>query len=203
MNRSLVLALAAGCAIATPALAQQQGDVLQSLPFGGEIRRDPIGYPSNGGYGSRVVDTVYDCLTATFGNGSATHLGTCSQALEDISFAPGPWGTAGPGHLITEITYGVGVITTPTTTEDILIIFWDKDDVNFQGFGGVGTSMINGAAVPLAVLRVDAAGLGAGFYWQITNSLAGLPGGGVAVPATDNGVAVQVAWVNDGYVPTH
>ncbi|MFO0832859.1 MAG: hypothetical protein U0637_13585 [Phycisphaerales bacterium] len=196
MQKSLLLAVAAGCAVGTAASAQELPPVANT----GQVVKNPVGLDTPVG-NDRAVQVVYDCLTTTFAaDGGATHLGTCSQAIEDVSFAGSPWNNI-TGRLITEITYGVGVITTPTTTEDIMLIFWDEDNVNFQGFGGIGTNMINPAAAPLAVVRVDSAGLGAGSYWQITNALTGLAGGGVAVPDDDNGVFVQIAWVNDGFTP--
>jgi len=196
-NRIGVLALVAGTAVSATAFAQEAGP----LPFGGEVRVQPIGFPEPGGYESRAIETVYDNLTNTFGNGSSTHLGTSEMIIEDIMFAPGPWASS-TGRLITEITWGSAVLTTPTAGEDYLLIFWDRDDVNFQGWTGAGTNMINPAATPLAVVQVDMTGNAAGFYWQFTLGLGGLPGGGVSVPDGDGGIALQVAWVTDGFTPT-
>jgi hypothetical protein len=205
MKNVFVLAMLAGTAVSSTAFAQE----LPPLPLGGEVRIDPVGYPAAGGYDSRSIQPVYDCLSNSFGNGSATHLGTCSQILEDVSFQNGPWATA-TTKLMTEITYGLGVISTPTTvTDHAYFIFWPKSAVNYQGFGGANTNMINPAAVPIAILNVNASGLGAGFYWQITNSLTGFPGGGITIPAADDGFYLQVAWITladptgaVGYTPT-
>jgi len=143
---------------------------------------------------------VYDCLTNTFGNGSSTHLGASEMILEDVSFAPGPYAT-GASRILTEMTYGLAIITTPSATEDVLLIFWDEDDVAFTGFGAAGANMINPAAVPLAVVRIDVGVQNPNFYYQFTSSLTGLPGGGVTVPVGDVGLSLQVAWVTDAYTP--
>jgi hypothetical protein len=49
--------------------------------------------------------------------------------------------------------------------------------------------------------RISPGSLNAGFYFQLTASLAGLPGGGVAVPSDDGGVVVQAGWVTGGCTP--
>jgi hypothetical protein len=141
---------------------------------------------------------VYDTLTSSFATG-ATHLGACSEVLDDISFVPGPWAAVGT-RLITEISWGVGCGTANYQPSDSVIIFWDKDDLNMGGFGGVGTSMINPAAVPIAVARFALTGLNANFIYQYTASLTGLPGGGVSIP--DDGFCIQVAWVDTNFTPT-
>jgi len=196
MNRCLLLALAAGCAVATPALAQEVG----TLPFGGEVRVDPVGYPAPGGYNNRIV-AVYDNVTNVFGNGTGGNfLGTCEQTMDDCGFANGPWNGV-TGRLITEITWGVAVITGATSTEQNAIVFWKRSDVNFQGWSGSGTNMVNPAATPLAVFTANLGANNPGFIYQFTSSLAGLPGGGVAVPDSETGVVVQVGWVTGGCVP--
>src|SRR5204863_9282573 len=150
MNRCLMLALAAGCAVATPALAQEVG----TLPFGGEIRVEPVGYPSHGGYNNRII-AVYDNVTNVFGNGTGgTFLGTCEETMDHCGFAGGHWANA-TNRLITEITWGTAVLTTPTTTEQNAIVFWKRSDVNFQGWAGSGTNMVNPAATPLAVFTAN------------------------------------------------
>jgi len=191
MKNAFALAMLAGTVVSSTAFGQE----LPPLPVMGEVRIDPVGFPAAGGYESRSIQPVYDCLSATFGNGSSTHLGTNSQILEDISFQNGPWATA-TTKLMTEITYGLGVITTPTTAADaVYFVFWPKSAVNFQGFGGANTNMINPAATPIAVLDINAAGLGSGSYWQVTTSLAGFAGGGITIPAADDGFFLQVVWV--------
>ncbi len=199
MKQVYLLAAVAGSVMTAAAMAQE----LPALPFGGEVVKNPIG-TTPGGFVGRAIQPVYDCLSNSFGNGSATHLGTCSNVLEDVSFTNGPWAT-GTSRAITSITYGVGVIATPTTAADeIVIIFWPQTAANFLGMTGTGSSMIDPAATPLAVVRVDGNGLGAGFYWQITNNLA-TP---VAIPDGDSGCFVQIAWVTNaggvagGYQPT-
>ena len=194
-NVSLIPILLSAAALTGACFGQELG----VSPFGGVVRADPVGFPARS-YQSRAVDVVYDCLTNVFTNGSHTHLGTCSQILEDISFVPGPWAIPagdGPPHVITEITYGLLIDNIPTSTEQVLFIFWDKDDINFQGWAGPGTNMINPAATPRSVFRFDVGPQNPGFYYQFTASLTGLPGGGVTVPATDDGVALQVAWINN------
>jgi hypothetical protein len=183
---------------------QSAAQELDELPFGGEVRVEPVGYPARGGYEGRSIETVYDCLSNVFSNGSHASLGVCSEILEDVSFAPGPWGQpsgSGPAHLITEVSYGIAFSTTPTSTEQILLIFWDRDDVRFEGQEGALSSMVRLTAEPLGVVRIDL-GVLVPFAWHLTADLSGMPGGGIAVPPDDNGIALQVAWVYGGCQPT-
>ncbi|MFA6045938.1 MAG: hypothetical protein WC718_13230, partial [Phycisphaerales bacterium] len=104
-------------------------------------------------------------------------------------------------RIITGFTFGIAPLgalpsdpagTTQTTDNDaVALVFWDPADVNFNGFTGTGTSMINTGATPLGATIVNVAGLDLGFIWQLT-----LTGQNIPVPATANGVYVQVAWLN-------
>jgi hypothetical protein len=185
-----------GCAAGAMALAIAASAGAQSvdLPWGGDVRADPVGCP--GGYEGRAVQPVYS-------HGSGAPLvaqANAPQVLEDVSFAPGFWQT-GSRRVISQVTYGVGVMGTPTSNQQILLVFWDKDDVNFDGYSGPGTNMISPAAAPLAVVRVSPGALPPPFYYMFTTGLTGMPGGGVQVPDGDSGVALQVAWINGGCTP--
>ena len=137
IRHACMLSVLAG--LAASATAQDLGG---PLPIR-QVTLPVVGAPAQP-YSGRAIQTTYDCLSATFGNASATHLGNCSNAIEDISFANSAWSL--PGYtlprVITEITYGVGVLVTPTTTEDIMLIFWDEDSLNFQGQGGAGVQQM-------------------------------------------------------------
>jgi hypothetical protein len=196
MKKSLIVALAAGACVAPAALAQEY----ITLPFGGERRVQPDKYPATG-YESRAIQVVYDNVTNVFGNGTGgTFLGNNNQILEDVRFTNSPWnGTT--GRLMTEITWGVAVLTAPTSTDErMFLVFWDEDDMIFDGFTGVGTNMIRSGAVPIAVVTVDPGVNNAGFIYQFTIGLTGLPGGGVAIPDDDNGIVLQAGWANTAAV---
>jgi len=194
-TRLLVAALASCFIALAPAGAQE-------IPFTltGEVRVEPIGFPARGGgYSSRAERVVYDNLTEV-ANGSGTHLGTSSMILEDIGFGPGPWEFA-TGRLITEISYGLAVLDTLPGDEQVLLVFWDWDDVAFQGWTGAGSNMINPGAQPLAVVRINPIACDPFCLSFYTTDLTGLPGGGVAVADGDTGIILQVAWVNHGFTP--
>jgi hypothetical protein len=143
----------------------------------------------------------YDNVSNVMANGTGGNfLGNCENVIEDCRFSPGPWAGA-RNRLITETTFGIAVLTTATTDEQVLLIFWRLSDLNFEGWAGAGTGMLNPAATPLAVARVQIPPLAPNFIYLRTAELQGLAGGGVAIPDGDQGVAVQIAWVAHGCVP--
>ncbi|HXG47922.1 MAG TPA: hypothetical protein VNO52_09875, partial [Methylomirabilota bacterium] len=191
MKKCVALGLCAGLA-ATAGVALGQ-ELLTGVPFGGEVRVVPVSGP--GGYSGRAVQPVYDNYTGVFGNGGVYFLGNNNMIAEDISFVGSPW-NAITGRIITEMTFTVVVLgAVPAGPEDIIINFWDEDDVVYTGTGGTGTNMINAASVPIASYRIDSTGLTNGFVWALTTAIS------VAVPDDDNGVFMQAAWVQDGAVP--
>jgi hypothetical protein len=192
MKKSLVLVVLAGMtASAGLSLAQE---LIPAPPFGGEIRVTPIG-GQGGGYTGRAIQDVYDNYTGVFGNGGVYFLGNNNMIAEDISFVGSPWNGV-TGRVITEMTYTVVVLgSAPAGPEDIIVNFWDEDDVIYTGTSGTDSNMINPSAVPIASYRIDSTGLTNGFIWALTNAV------NVPIPDDDNGVFIQVAWVQDGAVP--
>jgi hypothetical protein len=187
--------LAALTACASSVSAQELAD----SPAPAEMRLDPIGFPPRA-YTGRTGETVYDNLSNVFANGTGGNfLGTCENVIDDCRFAPGPWASA-TGRVITEITYGIKIGSPCNVDDQVSIMFWDIDDLTFQGSSGAGTSMINPSATPLATITVDMP-QACQFIWHFTTSLTGLPGGGVHVPDGDAGVAIELAWVRHGCVP--
>jgi hypothetical protein len=196
MKKCFALAVLAGTAMTTVALAQQQ-DVYYVDEVTHEVRTSPVGFPGAGGYESRDILPVYDNIV-----GGGFFLGNCTNSLDDVGFANGPWTRPGPNHTITELTYGVYAITSDAVDEQNLVIIWDKNDVNYQGFGGAGTNMVRPGATPLQVFRVDfPPGPTAGATNMVLD-LTGLPGGGFTIPATADGIYIQVAWITNGFTPS-
>ncbi|GJQ29121.1 MAG: hypothetical protein HBSAPP03_10050 [Phycisphaerae bacterium] len=163
--------------------------------------RDPVGYPSTGGYESRAIGITYDNLSSTFGQTPArwTSVANHKHILEDISFVPGPWATQAT-RLITTMTFGRWRAFGGPYAGDYVFRFWDKDDVSFSGFLGTGTPMINANATPIATVRVAFTNQNstatAGTGSQTTAPLTGLPGGGVSIP--DDGFYLEVSVVEPG-----
>jgi hypothetical protein len=87
MQKSLMTVLAAGACVATSAQAQ---DMQTPLPIGGKITV---------GFVDRTVNVpVYDALRGSCPNVAVAALGAGgSYIMEDVSFAPGPWGPAHTG----------------------------------------------------------------------------------------------------------
>ncbi|MBI1191224.1 MAG: hypothetical protein GC200_11160 [Tepidisphaera sp.] len=200
MQRDILAALLFS-AISSAALAQQQ------LPFGGEVVIPPsqtvyASTPPRTGYQPRVLTDIYDNISLTFMNGTgATFAGSCNQILEDVSFVGGPWALpySGP-RVITGCSLGVTieVIPTDSATDRLFAVFWDTNDVNFEGFTGSGTNMIRPGASPLGAYLFDLGALPAGFAWHLAFS-----GLNVTVPPAANGIVVQAGWLKTAAgVPT-
>jgi len=202
MTRALRLVLLAGASFTASASGQVFDD-------GGDegmeiVEISPLGFPAPGGYESRFLGYVYDNLSQTFGQTPARwgSVANWRHALEDISFAPGPWANV-PSRLMEQITFGVRRAANGPHDCDVLLRFWDKDDVTFAGFLGTGTSMINTNAVPLGELTFQIRGAGApgggAVGTQYTSTLTGLPAGGVDVP--DDGFFLEISILEAG-LPT-
>ena len=196
MKKCVLLALIAGAALSGTAVAQ---DLVYVPEITARHRVSPVGYPGRnpGGYEQRDILPVYDTLT-----GGGYYLGNCAHMIDDVGFANGPWARGTMPQLVTELTYSVYIQNTNVVDEQNLVIIWDKNDVNFEGFGGAGTNMIRPGATPLAVIRVDVPPGEPTLGTDITVDLTGLPGGGVLVPAGDDGCYIDVAWVTNGFVPS-
>src|SRR5262245_42047258 len=80
---------------------------------------------------AQQLTVPYDNASNVVANGTGTNfLGNCENVMEDCRFSPGPWDGA-QHRLITEATFGIAVATTPTTDEQVLLIFWRLPDLNF------------------------------------------------------------------------
>ncbi|MFA6046012.1 MAG: hypothetical protein WC718_13600 [Phycisphaerales bacterium] len=195
MRTSCVAIVLAGLTGGGVAWAQES----EPLPFGGEIvlgaqqvvAADP---PVRGGYQSRAVGLVYDNFSAVFGNGTGGNfLAQTNQVLEDVSFVGGPWALPYTSpRVITSVTIGTAVLTTPTstTTDRLFVVIWDRAEVNFNGFTGNLSNMIHSGVAPLGFVIVDPGTNAAGFIYQFT-----LNGLNIAVPPTANAVCVQAGWI--------
>ena len=195
MKKCALLALMAGAAWSGTAVAQ---DLVYVPEISARHRVSPVGYPgrSPGGYEQRDILPVYDTLT-----GGGYYLASCAHMLDDVGFANGPWSRGTMPQLVTELTYSVYIQDTNVVDEQNLVIIWDQDDVNFEGFGGTGTNMIRPGATPLAVIRVNVPAEST-LATEITVDLTGLPGGGVLIPADDDGCYIDVSWITNGFVPS-
>ncbi|HEX8875304.1 MAG TPA: hypothetical protein VF777_01045 [Phycisphaerales bacterium] len=96
---------------------------------------------------------VYDCITNTFNYQGAT-LSRCSHIAEDIAFNNGPFGPQFTGaRVITGMNYAWG-LQGGTAKWDVRFSFYRPADFNFAGFTGLGTGMLNPAALPLYTLTI-------------------------------------------------
>lgn len=192
MNRSLgmLLVLAAGSATAV------SQDVGGPLPYGGSIN-PPVRVERSQWehtpppYGSRARLTVYDNFTNVYiTDRDDGHLGSCARIVDDIDFAPGPYADATTRTLM-QMSYGWSAVSDAnlTISMDLVIEFYDIDDLDYSGFGVDGQNMIRAGATPLAVLSVAYQDVPTGYYYDSTITLPNIAVG-------DSRVAIQ-AWYRD------
>lgn len=155
----MFLALAAGGLAAMPTLANEPtGEMrMEVLPT---MRVDANGQVIPGSatpFQTNAIGIVYDQISTAFGGPSLTFLAS-THIMEDCNFNPGPW-VGVTGRSITQLSAAWGNASaagTPALAMTIGIFVWDQDDVNFNGFAGAGTRMINPAALPKFTLTVNA-----------------------------------------------
>jgi hypothetical protein len=164
-NRALLIALAAGGVAAFPAMAdpasfsnvetngvrvpmEQVGNLGRiKLDANGFARVDASQIPA-GTFNTNAIGTVWENDTQ-FANGLIT-----TNIIDDNNFTPGPWATQ-TGRAVTAFSATfANQSTTATATYDVLVTLWDEDEVNYLGFTGTGSPMINPAAAPLATFRI-------------------------------------------------
>jgi hypothetical protein len=180
---SLTFAIVAG--VGAPAVAQQDCDTITGIPV-------HVIDGSGGGYHQRAEGVPFDLWSNANTSGLFRFLGQTNgkHVLEDITFAPGPWGSQAT-RVIDAIDFSVwGAVNAPFR---IRIKVWNPADVNYAGFTGDGTSMINQSGTPMRVMEFPpAAGTFAygneGFV--IANNP--LPGGPLAIPAALTGVYLEL-----------
>ena len=130
-------------------------------------------------------------------------LGVCSHILEDVSFAGGPYGPSFAGtRTITGMEYSYG-LTGGTAAWDMRFSVYRPTDVNFAGFSGDGSGMVDPSATPYYTLTVT------GFDTNICPGFTTRTGyfllpSSFDMPAGDSGLALDVAFMEpgiDGTVP--
>ncbi len=183
----LILAAMAG-SCGSAAFAQAEPD---ALPVH-EIR--PISIVSNGvelrddSFGQRVPVTVYDQYV------SNSSLATSYRLLEDVMFAPGPYATA-TSRTLNRMDLAFQNTNGAPVQLYIIVRFWDVDDVNRLGWGGVaGAHMINPAAVMLGQTTYNFGLVNSGSQYTSTNNILGT----VNIQDSDPGVFVELILSNDG-----
>ncbi len=131
-------------------------------------------------------------------------LGVCSHILEDVSFAGGPYGPSFAGtRQITGMEYSYG-LTGGTAAWDMRFSVYRPTDVNFAGFSGDGSGMVDPSATPYYTLTVTGfdTNICPGFTTRTGFFL--LPGDGFTMPTGDSALALDVAFMEpgiDGTVP--
>ena len=154
----------------------------------------------SGTFGDRaVIDVVvYDATTAAFVFTNAlAAFGQCSHILEDISFAGGTYGPAYTGtRNLSFISYSYA-LTGGTAEWDQRLSFYRPSDVNFAGFSGDGSGMVDPNATPYYTLSVTGfdTNICPGFITKTV--FVALPTT-VEVPAGDSGLVLGVAYVEPG-----
>jgi hypothetical protein len=172
-----------------PALAQPSGDFTGGVPV-------HVVDGSGGAYHARAEGVPFDLWTNANSSGLFVFLSqtTGKHILEDINFAPGPWGSQA-SRVIDAIDFSVwGNVGTPFR---LRITLYDPADVNFSGFTGEGTSMINASAVPLRVMEFPPNNgtfsyVGEGFV--IANNP--LPGGPLTLAGSLTGVVLEATIID-------
>jgi hypothetical protein len=179
--------------LATPVLAQSD-DTITGIPV-------HVLDASAGTYHNRALGVPFDLWTNANASGLFRFLGQANgkHVLEDINFAPGPWGSQAT-RVIDAIDFSVWGNTGDPFR--IRITLYNPADVNFAGFTGDGTSMINAAAVPLRTMEFPPANgtysyVGEGFV-IINNPL---PGGPLAIPAALTGLVAEMQIIDINGAP--
>ncbi|GJQ30159.1 MAG: hypothetical protein HBSAPP03_20430 [Phycisphaerae bacterium] len=138
-----------------------------------------------GGYDNRLSAVVWN--NGLFGgvNVAGSTLGAFHKRhLMKVTWAPGPWATLALHQIdgIDGIGYGTpGWTDVPNST--IRLSFYAESDVSLDGFGGVGTSMINPSGTPAVTINLaypqglPRTGSGYGVGWDIIPAAADLPAG--------------------------
>ncbi len=194
MQKSLLLALGAGAAISSVAVAQS------------EIPTLPIGPKQNlgGSFGDRVVAPVYnaiydECASSPFAIG-----GGSSYVMEDCSFNPGPWGATYAGARdVVQIDgmfqsagwTGYPAFAPQTTTPQFFITH------NFEWYNpGSFTAAPMLSNTTAIATRAVATNFGSGYAWNYTSAAFTTPVSlgtrvsvWVAVKAIDPGTGNRIA----------
>lgn len=149
---------------------------------------------SAGTYGQRAAGMPVDNWTNANTTGLFRFLAEANakHILDDFTFAPGPWSSQA-----TRVIDGMdfAVWSGLSTDFKVRIRLWDLADVNFLGFTGDGTDMINPAGAPLRdwmVIPTTFNYSNEGFV-QINVPL---PGGPLAIPVSVNGVAIEIQTID-------
>ncbi|MBY0112349.1 MAG: hypothetical protein K2Y21_05975 [Phycisphaerales bacterium] len=203
MDRKKLALVLMGAAGATFSVAQAS-DVDTTVSMGARkvlIDRKDEAHRLNsqqGTFGDRATINVvvYNNSSNSFLYFGAT-LGVCSHILDDISFAGGPYGPsfAGP-RTLTGMEYSYG-LTGGTASWDQRFSFYRPSDVNFAGFSGDGSGMINPSATPYYTLTITGfdTNICPGF---VTRSGFFLLPSAVNVPTGDSALVLQTAFVEPG-----
>ncbi|MBY0112351.1 MAG: hypothetical protein K2Y21_05985 [Phycisphaerales bacterium] len=160
-----------------------------------EIRQNAA--PS-GAFGDRatILAIVYDMMTNTFAN-QGFFLGNCSHLMEDISFGNGLYG---PSYTGTRVLRGVQYsydLRGGTASWDHRLAFYLPADVNFAGFSGDNSGMINPNATPYYTLTITGFDTNICPGFSTTSALVTLPSE-VTLPANTLGLVLDQAFVEPG-----
>ncbi|MBY0112352.1 MAG: hypothetical protein K2Y21_05990 [Phycisphaerales bacterium] len=202
------------CAIGQAVSAQQIDQVLGPSPLGPSgpwlgtrTELDPERSQLASRYAPGVFEdrdtltvVVYDCITNAFNYPGAT-LARCSHIAEDIAFTNGPFGPEFTGaRVITGLNYAWGLQGGPAKW-DVRFSFYRAADFNFAGFSGLGTGMLNTAALPLYTLTITGfdTNIFPGFVTR--SGFFALPTS-FTLPFGDTGVIVDAAFLEPGTSPT-
>jgi hypothetical protein len=204
--RTLGLMLVGACGAATSVAMADEVDFRSSKPNfkqAGDHKDSDLfraGAGQAGTFGDRAtIDViVYDSTTNAFVFGASVFsLGVCSHILEDISFAGGTYGPSFTGaRNLSFFSYSYG-LTGGTANWDHRLSFYRPTDVNFAGFSGDNTGMVDPSATPYYTLTITGfdTNICPGFVTK-TAYLA-LPSV-VTVPSGDSGLVLDVAYVEPG-----
>ncbi len=156
MKKSLLLLASAGMCFGGSAFGQLKPS---SEGIGHRYQIDQDGHilAELGPYSGRAVGYTYSNYLF---NGPA--LGATSNGaghrhdLEDISYTPGPWQSAPAPFTVSKFAFSlrrVAAVGAPATAF-LQYRWWNAADVNWNGFGGAGTSVFNPTAVPVQTLNI-------------------------------------------------
>lgn len=165
------------------------------------VRRDPyeqVARSRASMFGDRATISVnvYDNATNVL-SFNRSSLGNCSHVLEDVSFANGVYGPGYSGtRTLSNFRYSYG-LTGGTAAWDQRHSFYRPSDVNFAGFSGDGTGMVDPNATPYYVLTITGFDTNICPGFRTISGLTAFPSA-VTVPAGDQGLMVDMAYVEPG-----
>ncbi|HEX8875639.1 MAG TPA: hypothetical protein VF777_02760 [Phycisphaerales bacterium] len=203
MFKSSALVLIGVCGTVAPAAWADEIDVRANSAADQDLatRRDPyemVARARSSAFGDRATISVnvFDNATNVL-SFNRTSLGNCSHILEDISFGTGVYGPSYTGtRTLSNLRYSYG-LTGGTAAWDIRLSFYRPNQVNFAGFSGDGSGMVDPSASPYYTLTITGFDTNICPGFRTISGLTAFPNP-VTLPAGDTELMLDMAYVEPG-----